>query len=67
MMAETNELRPCPFCNSEHTEMKSYSDDAWFFVQCTECNADGPEGHDHYSAIQAWNQRVENALPLQSK
>ncbi|MBD2812532.1 Lar family restriction alleviation protein [Xenorhabdus sp. Vera] len=62
-MAEIDELNPCPFCNSEHTEMSAYSDDTWFFMQCTECNITWSTHHDRYSAIQAWNQRVDSAPP----
>ncbi|MDX7992309.1 restriction alleviation protein, Lar family [Xenorhabdus sp. psl] len=62
-----NKLKPCPFCNSDHTEMFAYAEDSWFFVQCTDCGATGPEDHDHNSAIQAWNQRANNISPPQSK
>ncbi|MBD2827054.1 Lar family restriction alleviation protein [Xenorhabdus szentirmaii] len=65
-MAEIDEIKPCPFCNSERTEMNVHSDGPWFFVQCIDCNANGPEDCDHDSAIQSWNQRVENTSP-QSK
>ncbi|MDE9455029.1 Lar family restriction alleviation protein [Xenorhabdus bovienii] len=66
-MTETEKLQPCPFCNSEHTEMNAYSDDTWFFVQCNDCGATGPDGHDHCSAIRAWNQRAKYTSPPQSK
>ncbi|AOM39662.1 Lar family restriction alleviation protein [Xenorhabdus hominickii] len=66
-MTETNKLKPCPFCNSEHAEMNSYSDDTWFFVQCTDCNANGPEEDTAANAEIAWNWRAENTLPPQSK
>ncbi|WP_407078862.1 Lar family restriction alleviation protein [Xenorhabdus szentirmaii] len=66
MMAEIDEIKPCPFCNSGRTEMNVHSDGPWFFVQCIDCNANGPEDCDHDSAIQSWNRRVENTSP-QSK
>ncbi|WP_071933911.1 hypothetical protein [Xenorhabdus hominickii] len=47
--------------------MNSYSDDTWFFVQCTDCNANGPEEDTAANAEIAWNWRAENTLPPQSK
>ncbi|MDE9495499.1 Lar family restriction alleviation protein [Xenorhabdus bovienii] len=63
----TDKLKPCPFCNSEHIEMNSHSEDTWFFAQCTDCNADGPEEDTAANAKIAWNQRANNTLPPQSK
>ncbi|MDE9446874.1 Lar family restriction alleviation protein [Xenorhabdus bovienii] len=56
----TDKFKPCPFCNSVCTEMNSHSDDIWFFVQCTDCNADGPEEDTAANAEIAWNRRAEN-------
>ncbi|MDC9591695.1 Lar family restriction alleviation protein [Xenorhabdus sp. XENO-10] len=63
IVTETGKLNPCPFCNSEYIDMNSYSDDMWFYVQCTDCGANGPEEDTAEQAKIAWN----NALPPQSK
>ncbi|WP_228005665.1 Lar family restriction alleviation protein [Xenorhabdus sp. BG5] len=60
-------LKPCPFCGSGDTEINSYLDDTWFFVQCIDCNAAGPESDTTEEAVIAWNQRAENTSPPQSK
>lgn len=56
----TDKLKPCPFCGGGDMEMNSYSNDTWFFVQCTDCNAAGPESDTSESAEIAWNQGGAN-------
>ncbi|MBD1229351.1 Lar family restriction alleviation protein [Xenorhabdus griffiniae] len=56
----TGKLKPCPFCGSGDTEMNSYLDDSWFFVQCNNCAVNGPEDYTAESARIAWNQRANN-------
>ncbi|MEQ1975034.1 Lar family restriction alleviation protein [Xenorhabdus sp. SGI240] len=58
-----DKLKPCLFCGSGDTEINSYSDDTWFFVQCTDCGACGPEEESSVTAVSVWN----NASPPQSK
>ncbi|PHM21887.1 Lar family restriction alleviation protein [Xenorhabdus ehlersii] len=57
-MTEIDELNSCPFCNSGSAEMSSYSDDTWFYVQCTDCGASGPEENTAENAEIAWNRRT---------
>ncbi|WP_223281882.1 Lar family restriction alleviation protein, partial [Xenorhabdus griffiniae] len=59
----TDKLKPCPFCSGSDTAVNSYSNDTWFFVQCTDCGACGPEEASSVTAVSAWN----NATPPQSK
>ncbi len=58
-----DKLKPCLFCGSGDTEINSYSDDTWFFVQCTDCGACGSEEESSVTAVSVWN----NASPPQSK
>ncbi len=49
------ELKPCPFCNWP-AELVAGSDEP-YWVQCTDCGAQGaPEGTTE-EAIKAWNTR----------
>ncbi|WP_099131463.1 Lar family restriction alleviation protein [Xenorhabdus ehlersii] len=60
-MTEIDELNSCPFCNSRRIEMSSYSDDTWFYVQCTGCGASGPEENTAENAEIAWNNSKPNS------
>lgn len=44
-------------------EMGLYFEDTWFYVQCTNCGANGPEEDTAEKARGAWN----NTSPPQTK
>lgn len=56
------ELKPCPFCGSEHVSVRDYSDPMiyYHFVICKECNAKTGNFGTKEKAIEAWNRRAED-------
>jgi len=53
---------PCPFCAS--TELKTVVQDRdCYFVQCQDCQADGPPEETLGEAVQVWNAREIGAPP----
>lgn len=55
------ELKPCPFCGSTNLVVDS-SDMYRWYVECWDCEADGPFADDEGLAIEAWNKREGKAL-----
>ena len=64
---DQQEIRPCPFCDSDLTTFTAvYLSPTWMvFVKCQTCNAQGPVSYtDHIAdpqakqrAIELWNTR----------
>jgi len=62
----SDELKACPFCDSEHVELVC-SGSQWF-GRCNECDATGPviadgEDGDSQRATEAWNRARRKAPP----
>jgi Lar family restriction alleviation protein len=49
------ELKPCPFCGSEHVVCTKPT--TWQ-VWCTDCKCIGPWKTERKDAIEAWNRRA---------
>lgn len=58
----TRELKPCAFCNSVKVTLFSQPGIAW--VQCRDCETDGPPKDTAGEAISAWNRRAGEARLL---
>jgi Lar family restriction alleviation protein len=67
-MATTEPLKPelaelpCPFCGGQHVDIVDDGVDVW--VQCFDCDAQGPSYNDfpeQREAIAAWNRRAQPA------
>lgn len=58
----TEELKPCPFCNSNEGVIKMVNPEPcpYYQVICKRCLAEGPLAMFEVSAILAWNDRVRN-------
>jgi Lar family restriction alleviation protein len=52
---EMNELKPCPFCNSENVALRGEA--GWSTVMCAACGGEGPEHNSERAASDAWNRR----------
>ena len=52
------ELKPCPFCGSELTQMTSYLGEWW--VVCCECFCSTAMETTEKEAIKAWNKRKKS-------
>lgn len=50
------ELLPCPFCGN--AEPVAYEQTYYAWVQCRECDAEGPAKDTGQEAIEAWNTRA---------
>jgi len=50
-----SELKPCPFCGSEHVVCTKPT--TWQ-VWCTDCKCIGPWKTEREDAIEAWNRRA---------
>lgn len=50
------ELKSCPFCDSEEVEMLEYTNTA-FVICCLKCYTTGPQGTTKEEAIEKWNRR----------
>lgn len=50
-------LLPCPFCGAENAEVQKW---LWW-VQCNECDSNGPAKATEAEAITAWNTRAHSA------
>lgn len=50
--------KPCPFCGSGDVTIESYNNGEWFFVDCRECGATGPEEPTATKAALAWERRA---------
>ncbi len=46
-------ISSCPFCNSSAVQVLENSDSCW--VNCMDCNADGPVTENIDQAILEWN------------
>ena len=53
------EPKACPFCHCSETTMATRL--SGFVVECRRCWASGPSRMTEESAIEAWNQRADNA------
>jgi Lar family restriction alleviation protein len=69
----TDKLKPCPFCGGDILTIASqpnHSDPLmdvyWFFVQCQNktCMTEGPVDLGRSGAVEKWNERPSEALPL---
>jgi len=55
-----DKLKSCPFCRSRRVTVEHYSTGKMhehFYVNCTDCGADGPDGASHGEAVIRWNTR----------
>ena len=52
------ELKPCPFCGRELLSIEGWKD--LFWIECFNCQTEGPSGETKAEAIEAWNRRTEN-------
>lgn len=56
----SEELKPCPWCNSLNLRVSGYWDtDLGCFVVCKICEAHGPIYESEEFAVKAWNNRAE--------
>ena len=56
--AMSEELKPCPFCDSNNTQVVLFGGPPLgesAFVQCLDCSSCGPNGKDQDEAITVWN------------
>lgn len=58
-----DDMRPCPFCGSEHVVLEGIE---FHWVKCAACSAEGPVHKDEYEAVRRWNERVSRADVLAS-
>lgn len=58
------ELKPCPFCGSEHVVCTKPT--TWQ-VWCTDCKCIGPWKTERKDAIAAWNKRAQKAKAAAAK
>ena len=52
-----NNLKPCPFCGG--TDLRMGEAHEAVYVNCPDCDTDGPMRHTDQEAITAWNTRAE--------
>ncbi len=50
------EIKPCPFCGSDETQVDSTID---YRVECKRCEAQGPKSKSFNEAIGTWNNRMK--------
>lgn len=48
-------LKPCPFCGG--TELYPHDQEGIAWIECCDCNAEGPTTEFIREAIEAWNTR----------
>ena len=48
-------LKPCPFCGRELLVVEGWKGCVW--VECINCNTEGPDKDTESEAIEAWNKR----------
>lgn len=53
----TDDLKPCPFCQSE--DIRAFDIGKTFVLYCYECCASGPEADTLEGAVEGWNRRGE--------
>jgi Lar family restriction alleviation protein len=57
------EIRPCPFCGSADTGLtRNEVARGRYYVECGECQAQGPHVNDLDKAVDAWNVVYEESL-----
>lgn len=54
-----DDLKPCPFCGKKHEGGLIPIDEAYWYVRCKACRAQGPPVHDPDEAYKLWNTRAE--------
>lgn len=55
------ELKSCPFCGGGARSDFTFvgrAEITVFYIECTDCNAEGGEFNNKSDAIKAWNTRV---------
>ena len=52
------ELKPCPFCGRELLSIEGWKD--LFWIECINCQTEGPSGETKAEAIEKWNWRAED-------
>jgi len=57
-----NNLAPCPFCGSRHTQSHEVDINGWM-VECMGCRATGPIGRTEALSAAAWNKRFMESQP----
>ena len=55
---EMAELKPCPFCGRELLSIEGWKD--LFWIECINCQTEGPSGETKEEAIEVWNWRAED-------
>lgn len=59
--------QPCPFCFSDKTRSTSIgsedNDERDWFVECTNCLANGPMADSRHEAVQEWNKALRPTIP----
>lgn len=48
-------LKPCPFCRS--TDLYDHEQEGIAWIECCDCNAEGPTTESIDDAVNAWNNR----------
>lgn len=67
-------VRPCPFCGHNNVKYVYDNEDTDLLAKCANCDAHGPSVHFAWNsavpeqeqkrqALNAWNSRVEGAIP----
>jgi len=52
--------KPCPFCGVESIDVHSSPDYSFFWLECRDCIAKGPESTNLRIAASGWNRRYNN-------
>ena len=52
---ETDAALPCPFCSAESVD--GFTDGRGWWLQCRDCQCDGPYAPSRRAVVFAWNRR----------
>lgn len=55
LVEKNNPVKPCPFCGHFYPQLLESSDLCW--INCLDCDCDGPPKETPDKAIEAWNTR----------
>ena len=66
-----SELKPCPFCGSDHVLAHNMYEPGQWWVDCLQCGAQGPSAvytseplsRPEVDRREAWNTRAERVCP----